>query len=72
MRLGVAAGLMQAMMYAGSLYFATDMTDTYRDFFRWTSFIVTTPIFFTQVILFINAHRYTLKARTFNMTARYP
>lgn len=68
MRLGVAAlGSMQAMMYAGSLYFATDMSDTYRDFFRWTSLVVTTPIFFYSGFPFYRSAWYALKARTLNM-----
>jgi Cu2+-exporting ATPase len=38
MRLGLAGlGSMQAMMYAGSLYVADDMTMAHRDFLRWIS-----------------------------------
>ena len=51
MRLGVAAlGSMQAMMYATGIYFGafSGMEVQYRDYFRFISLIVTTPIFFYQ------------------------
>jgi len=48
-RLGVAAlGSMQAMMLAEALYldFARDMDVATRDFFRWVTFLVSTPVVF--------------------------
>jgi len=46
-RLGVGGlGMMQVMMYAGALYAGAlqGMEEGYRDFFRWVSLIVTTPV----------------------------
>ncbi len=46
-RLGVAGlGMMQVMMFAGALYAGAieGMEAAYRDFFRWVSFIVATPV----------------------------
>ncbi|MBW2712954.1 MAG: heavy metal translocating P-type ATPase, partial [Deltaproteobacteria bacterium] len=46
-RLGVAGlGMMQVMMYAVGLYAGAfeGIEDTYRDFLRWVSFVVTTPV----------------------------
>lgn len=70
MRMGVAGlGSMQTMMYAGSLYVATDMTVEYRDFFRWISLLVTLPIFFYSGYPFYRSAFIALKARTLNMDA---
>ncbi|MCX7041924.1 MAG: heavy metal translocating P-type ATPase metal-binding domain-containing protein [Gammaproteobacteria bacterium] len=49
MRLGVAGlGAMQAMMFAEALYFDSngDMAIATRDFFRWVTFLVATPVVF--------------------------
>ena len=49
MRLGVAGlGAMQAMMFAEALYFDSngDMALATRDFFRWITFLVATPVVF--------------------------
>lgn len=68
MRLGVAGlGSMQAMMYAGSLYIADDMTLSHRDFLRWTSLLITLPLFFYSAYPFYRSAWYSLKARTLNM-----
>ncbi len=68
MRLGLAGlGSMQAMMYAGSLYVADDMTLPHRDFLRWISLLITTPIFFYAAYPFYRSAWYSLKARTLNM-----
>jgi Cu2+-exporting ATPase len=68
MRLGLAGlGSMQAMMYAGSLYVADDMTMAHRDFLRWISLLITTPIFFYAAYPFYRSAWYSLKARTLNM-----
>lgn len=48
-RLGVAAlGAMQAMMFAEALYLdsAREMAPATRDFFRWITFLVATPVVF--------------------------
>lgn len=48
-RLGVAAlGGLQAMMFAEALYLdsAREMPDATRDFFRWITFLVSTPVVF--------------------------
>ena len=48
-RLGVAAlGATQAMMFAEALYLdtANQMPDATRDFFRWITFLVSTPVVF--------------------------
>ncbi len=68
MRLGVAGlGSMQAMMYAGSLYVASDMTLAHRDFLRWVSLLITLPIFFYSAYPFYRSAWYSLKAKTLNM-----
>ncbi|PTQ88499.1 heavy metal translocating P-type ATPase [Agitococcus lubricus] len=68
MRLGVAGlGSMQSMMYAGSLYVATDMTVEYRDFFRWVSLLVTLPVFFYSGYPLYRAAWFALKARSLTM-----
>ncbi|HNE92000.1 MAG TPA: heavy metal translocating P-type ATPase metal-binding domain-containing protein, partial [Agitococcus sp.] len=68
MRLGVAGlGSMQAMMYAGSLYVAEDMTLDHRDFLRWVSLLITTPLFFYSAYPFYRSAWFSLKARTLNM-----
>ncbi|MFO1391487.1 MAG: heavy metal translocating P-type ATPase [Agitococcus sp.] len=68
MRLGVAGlGSMQAMMYAGSLYVADDMSLDHRDFLRWISLLITLPLFFYSAYPFYRSAWYSLKARTLNM-----
>ena len=70
MRLGVAAlGSMQAMMYATGIYFGafTGMDVEFRDYFRWISLIVTTPIFFYSGYVFYRSAWYAIKARSLNM-----
>ena len=49
LRLGIAAlGTMQAMMFAEALYldFSRQMPEPTRDFFRWITFLVSTPVVF--------------------------
>jgi Cu2+-exporting ATPase len=49
LRLGVAGlGAMQAMMFAGALYLDRSgaMSTAMRDFFRWVTFLVATPVVF--------------------------
>ncbi len=70
MRLGVAAlGSMQAMMYATGIYFGafSGMDVEFRDYFRWISLIVTTPIFFYSGYVFYRSAWYAIKARSLNM-----
>jgi Cu2+-exporting ATPase len=70
MRLGVAAlGSMQAMMYATGIYFGafSGMEVQYRDYFRFISLIVTTPIFFYSGYIFYRSAWYAIKARSLNM-----
>ena len=68
MRLGVAGlGSMQAMMYAGSLYVADDMSLDHRDFLRWVSLLITLPLFFYSAYPFYRSAWFSLKARTLNM-----
>ena len=69
-RLGLAGlGMMQVMMYAVALYIGVldDMSDQHRNFLRWVSFIVATPIlFYAGKPFYISAYR-SLKQWQLNM-----
>ena len=60
-RIAIAGiGMMQVMMLAISLYIGEsgDMTDSTRNFLRWTSLIITTPVLlFASRIFFVSAWR---------------
>ena len=66
-RLGVAAlGSMQVMMYAGSLYLGIE-EEAFREFFRWTCFIVTLPVFLYSGYPFYRSAWVALRERSLNM-----
>ena len=70
LRLGIAAlGSMQAMMYAVALYFGeySDMLIFQRDFLRWVSLFVSTPVFFYAGIPFFSSAWSAIRARQVNM-----
>ena len=70
LRLGIAAlGSMQAMMYAVALYFGeySDMLIFQRDFLRWVSLFVSTPVFFYAGIPFFASAWSAIRARQVNM-----
>ncbi|MEO1849876.1 MAG: heavy metal translocating P-type ATPase metal-binding domain-containing protein, partial [Psychrobacter sp.] len=70
LRLGIAAlGSMQAMMYAVALYFGeySDMLIFQRDFLRWVSLFVSTPVFFYAGIPFFTSAWSAIRARQVNM-----
>ena len=70
LRLGIAAlGSMQAMMYAVALYFGeySDMLVFQRDFLRWVSLFVSTPVFFYAAIPFFTSAWSAIRARQVNM-----
>ena len=70
LRLGIAAlGAMQAMMYAVALYFGeySDMLVFQRDFLRWVSLFVSTPVFFYAGIPFFTSAWSAIRARQVNM-----
>jgi len=70
LRLGIAAlGSMQAMMYAVALYFGeySDMLIFQRDFLRWVSLFVSTPVFFYAGIPFFTSGWSAIRARQVNM-----
>ncbi|QOY62428.1 cadmium-translocating P-type ATPase [Lysobacter sp. H21R4] len=69
-RIGVAGlGSMQAMMLAGSLYLDTtgSMPIPTRDFFRWLTFLVSTPVVFYAGWPFINGAWRELRHRQLGM-----
>ncbi len=69
-RLAVAGlGTMQAMMYGLGLYIGAfqGISDEYRDYLRWISGLVTTPVFLYAGWPFYRAAWHALKARTLNM-----
>ena len=69
-RLGIAAlGSMQAMMYAVAIYFGeySDMLIFQRDFLRWVSLFVSTPVFFYAGIPFFTSAWSAIRARQVNM-----
>ncbi|WP_372887882.1 heavy metal translocating P-type ATPase, partial [Psychrobacter sp.] len=70
LRLGIAAlGSMQAMMYAVALYFGeySDMLIFQRDFLRWVSLFVSTPVFFYAGIPFFTSAWSAIRVRQVNM-----
>lgn len=70
LRLGIAAlGSMQAMMYAVAIYFGeySDMLIFQRDFLRWVSLFVSTPVFFYAGIPFFTSALSAIRARQVNM-----
>ncbi|MGP9491344.1 heavy metal translocating P-type ATPase [Psychrobacter sp. AOP7-B1-24] len=70
LRLGIAAlGSMQAMMYAVALYFGeySDMLILQRDFLRWVSLFVSTPVFFYAGLPFFTSAWSAIRARQVNM-----
>jgi Cu2+-exporting ATPase len=69
-RLGVAGlGSMQAMMFAEALYLDTarEMSDPTRDFFRWITFLVSTPVVFYAGWPFIEGMVRELRGRRLGM-----
>lgn len=69
-RLAVAGlGTMQAMMYGLGLYIGAfqGISDEYRDYLRWISGLVTTPVFLYAGWPFYRAAWNALRARTLNM-----
>jgi Cu2+-exporting ATPase len=70
MRLGVAGlGAMQAMMFADALYFDStgEMATATRDFFRWITFLVATPVVFYSGWPFLQGMARELRARRLGM-----
>ncbi|MGP5437959.1 heavy metal translocating P-type ATPase [Psychrobacter faecalis] len=70
LRLGIAAlGSMQAMMYAVAIYFGeySDMLIFQRDFLRWVSLFVSTPVFFYAGEPFFTSAWSAIRARQVNM-----
>lgn len=70
LRLGIAAlGSMQAMMYSVAIYLGdySDMLIFQRDFLRWVSLFVSTPVFFYAGIPFFTSAWSAIRARQVNM-----
>ncbi|MFZ5636225.1 MAG: heavy metal translocating P-type ATPase [Pseudomonadota bacterium] len=70
LRLGVAGlGAMQAMMYAEALYLDTagEMSAPTRDFFRWITFLVSTPVVFYAGWPFLEGMWRELRGRRLGM-----
>ena len=70
LRLGIAAlGSMQAMMYSVAIYLGnySDMLVFQRDFLRWVSLFVSTPVFFYAGIPFFTSAWSAIRARQVNM-----
>ncbi len=70
LRLGVAGlGAMQAMMYAEALYLDTagEMSPATRDFFRWITFLVSTPVVFYAGWPFLEGMWRELRGRRLGM-----
>jgi len=70
LRLGIAAlGTMQAMMFAEALYldFSRQMPEPTRDFFRWITFLVSTPVVFYSGWPFIAGMLRELRGRRLGM-----
>lgn len=70
LRIGVAAlGTLQAMMFAEALYldFDRQMPDATRDFFRWLTLLVSTPVVFFSGWPFISGMLRELRARMLGM-----
>lgn len=69
-RIGVAGlGAMQAMMFAEALYLDTrgEMSLATRDFFRWITFLVSTPVIFYSGWPFLEGMVRELRARRLGM-----
>lgn len=69
-RLAIAGiGTMQVMMYAIALYAGAlqGMEDSYRDFIRWVSFLLATPVVFYAAQPFFKAAWRDVKARHLSM-----
>ncbi|MFZ2752669.1 MAG: heavy metal translocating P-type ATPase metal-binding domain-containing protein, partial [Lysobacteraceae bacterium] len=70
LRLGIAGlGAMQAMMYAEALYLDTagEMSVPTRDFFRWITFLVSTPVVFYSGWPFLEGMWRELRGRRLGM-----
>ncbi|MGV8943337.1 heavy metal translocating P-type ATPase [Thermomonas sp.] len=70
LRMGIAGlGMMQAMMFAGSLYLDThhEMPVATRDFFRWLTLMVSSPVVFYSGWPFISGMLRELRARRLGM-----
>ena len=70
LRIGVAGlGAMQAMMFAEALYFDTrgEMAIATRDFFRWITFLVSTPVVFYSGWPFLEGMARELRGRRLGM-----
>ncbi|MBN8213489.1 MAG: cadmium-translocating P-type ATPase [Xanthomonadales bacterium] len=70
LRLGIAGlGAMQAMMYAEALYLDTagEMSMPTRDFFRWITFLVSTPVVFYSGWPFLEGMWRELRGRRLGM-----
>ena len=69
-RMAIAGiGTLQAMMFAEALYldFSNTMPEATRDFFRWLTFLVSTPVVFYAGKPFISGMINELKLRRFGM-----
>lgn len=69
-RLAVAGlGMMQVMMYAGSLYVGawTGIEAEYRNYLNWISLLITLPVFFYSGAPFFRSAGIALKNRRLNM-----
>ncbi|MGC4088232.1 MAG: heavy metal translocating P-type ATPase [Polyangiaceae bacterium] len=69
-RLAVAGfGMMQVMMYAGSLYVGSyqGIEAEYRDYLNWINLLITTPVFFYSGWPFYRSAWRALRARRLNM-----
>ncbi len=70
LRMGIAGlGMMQAMMFAGSLYLDTsnEMPLATRDFFRWLTLLVSSPVVFYSGWPFITGMLRELRGRRLGM-----
>lgn len=70
MRLGVALiAAVQAMMFSEALYldFSRSMSLETRDFLRWLSFLMTTPVVFYSGFSFLRGAYFELRARALGM-----
>lgn len=69
-RLALAGfGMMQVMMYAGSLYVGhwTGIEDEYRQYLNWINLLITLPIFFYSGMPFYRSAKVALQNRQLNM-----
>lgn len=70
LRLALAGfGMMQVMMYAGSLYVGhwTFIEDEYRQYLNWINLLITLPIFFYSGMPFYRSAAVALRNRQLNM-----